>query len=60
MLKRDIRNPKSSGKIKQKICNFIRTDDGVELLEFKYGNVRRTILALDFLNEMRKAHMTMG
>jgi hypothetical protein len=30
----DIRDPRSKGRIKRKICNYIKTDDGTELLEF--------------------------
>lgn len=52
----DIRNPKSSGKIKQKIGAFIRKDDGTEILEFKEGARKKTILVLDFLDEIEKAH----
>lgn len=51
----DIRNPRSTGRIKTKICNYIKTDDGTELLEFKYQRIRRTILVDDFLNEVMQA-----
>lgn len=51
----DIRDPRSKGRIKRKICNYIKTDDGTELLEFKYQRIRRTILVDDFLNEVMQA-----
>lgn len=53
----DIRNPKSPGKIKQKICAFIRKDDGTEILEFKDGGRKKTILLPDFIKEVKKAHI---
>lgn len=51
----DIRDPRYKGRIKTKICNYIKTDDGTELLEFKYQRIRRTILVDDFLNEVMQA-----
>lgn len=51
----DIRDPRSKGRIKTKICNYIKIDDGTELLEFKYQRIRRTILVDDFLNEVMQA-----
>ncbi|MBT8802216.1 bacitracin ABC transporter [Lactobacillus delbrueckii subsp. bulgaricus] len=36
-------------------CNYIKTDDGTELLEFKCQRIRRTILVDDFLNEVMQA-----
>ncbi|AZA16932.1 bacitracin ABC transporter [Lactobacillus delbrueckii subsp. bulgaricus] len=37
------------------LANYIKTDDGTELLEFKCQRIRRTILVDDFLNEVMQA-----
>ena len=48
----DIRDPRSKGRIKTKICNYIKTDDGTELLEFKYLNFPLTKVGLYLENSI--------
>lgn len=57
MTKADIRNPRSEGKVKQKICAYIKMDDGREVLEFKDGGRMKRILVPDFIEEVKKAHI---
>ncbi len=42
-----IRDNRSDRQIKPRIMDYIRNDDGEELLEVKDGSVRKTILLSD-------------
>lgn len=55
MKRYDIRDPRSGGKIKRKICEYILLDDGTETLQFKDGKQRPTITLADFLSQIRSA-----
>ena len=52
-----IRDYRSVNHIKPRIMDYIRYDDGEELLEVKDGNVRKTILLSDLerqIEDMRE------
>ena len=52
-----IRENRSDNQIKPRIMDYIRNDDGEELLEVKDGNVRKTILLSDLerqIEDMRE------
>ena len=41
-----------------RIFDYIKTEDGTELIETKDDNVLKTILLDDFLNQIREARKT--
>lgn len=52
-----IRDNRSNSQIKPRIMDYIRNDDGEELLEVKDGSVRKTILLSDLerqIEDMRE------
>lgn len=53
-----IRDPHSLGKNKQRICDYIRMDDGTEKIEFKDGKQKPTISVDDFLMQLNTARAT--
>jgi len=54
MLKRDpIRDNRSTDKIKPRVMDYIRNENGEEFLEVKDGRLKRTILLDDFENQIK-------
>lgn len=52
-----IRDNRSDNKVKPRIMDYIKNDDGEELLEVKDGNIRKTILLSDLekqIEDMRQ------
>lgn len=49
-----IRNIRSEGPSKPRICDFVITDDGGQMIEFKDRNVRRQILWQDLKAQVEK------
>ena len=43
---------------KPRILDYIKTEDGTELIETKDDNVLKTILLDDFLNQIKEARKT--
>ena len=52
MTRSSIRDSRSDKKIKPRVMDYIKTDNGQELLEVKDGNTKRTILLEDFVNQI--------
>lgn len=52
MTRSSIRDSRSDKKIKPRVMDYIKTDNGRELLEVKDGNTKRTILLEDFENQI--------
>lgn len=50
-----IRDTRSQGKNKRRVCDYIQMDDGTEKIEFKIGNQRPTITVEDFLRQLNTA-----
>lgn len=48
MTRSSIRDNRSDRKIKPRVMDYIKDDNGDELLEVKDGNVKKTILLQDF------------
>jgi len=53
-----IRDNRSSGKIKPRILDYLRDDDGTEMIETKDNKTKRTILLEDFLGQIETARKT--
>jgi len=55
--RKSIRDSRSEKKIKPRIMDYVKQDNGEEILELKDGNVIKTILLQDFekqIAEMRQ------
>lgn len=48
MKRSSIRDSRSEKKIKPRVMDYIKCDNGEEILEVKDGNVKKTILLQDF------------
>lgn len=54
MVRGNIRDNRSSREIKPRIMDYIKNDQGEELLEVKDGKLRRTILLTDLEQQIAK------
>lgn len=52
MTRRSIRDNSSDKKIKPRIMDYIKNDNGEEILELKDGNVKKTIRLDDFEEQL--------
>ena len=50
-----IRDSRSKEPVKPRILDYVRTDDGTEMIETKDKNTKKTILLDDFLGQIEKA-----
>jgi len=50
-----IRDNRSSEEIKPRVLDYIKEDDGTELLEIKVKTFRQTILLNDLYDQIEKA-----
>ncbi len=55
MKKIPIRDNRSSEEIKPRVLDYIKEDDGTELLEIKVKTFRQTILLNDLYDQIEKA-----
>ena len=58
MKKIPIRDNRCRNSIKPRVLDYIREDDGTELIETKDNKTKKTILLNDFLNQIEKARKT--
>lgn len=52
MTRKSIRDNSSDKKIKPRIMDYIKNDNGEEILELKDGNVKKTIRLDDFEEQL--------
>lgn len=53
MKRSSIRDNRSDRKIKPRVMDYIKDDNGDEMLEVKDGNVKKTILLQDFEEQIK-------
>lgn len=53
-----IRDNRSRNRVKPRILDYVRTEDGTELIETKDDRTTKTILLDDFLNQLEEARKT--
>ena len=54
-MRQSIRDRRSNQNVQPRVMDYVRGDDGVELLETKSGNITRSILFEDFVEQVREA-----
>jgi hypothetical protein len=54
MVRENVRDIRSSKRVKPRIMDYIRTDDGVEYLEIKDGHQCKTILLKDVEEQIKR------
>lgn len=52
MVRSSIRDSRSDKSIKPRVMDYIKNDNGEELLEVKDGNTKKTILLKDFETQL--------
>ena len=54
-MRQSIRDRRSSGPVQTRVMDFIINEDGSEILETKDGNVLKTILYADLVEQVAEA-----